>query len=84
MAHYVSSMGIGDKLEEVSLLSKWGEIVGDPVAKRTTGLKLIDGILHIELNSSVMRDVLLNTRSLIISRINEMAGKRMVKDIYLK
>ena len=84
MSKYLSAMGIEEKVNETAVLSKWKDIVGVPVDKRTESLKIINKVLHVQLNSSVMRDVLQQNKSLIIARFNEIAKKEMIVDIYLK
>jgi hypothetical protein len=84
MSKFLSAMGIEEKVHETAVLSKWKEIVGVPVEKRTESLRIINKVLHVQLSSSVMRDVLLQNKSLIVARFNEVAGKEMIVDIYLK
>lgn len=70
------------KLSEYDVLSKWEDMVGKGVALRTTGLKIKDRILYVELNSSAVRNELQHAKSLIIMRVNQEAGKELITDIY--
>ena len=81
---YLKAMGIDQKVHETAVLSKWGELMGEAVEKRTERIHIDEGILYIELNSSVMRDELMQSRSRIVEAINELAGFEMIHDVYFK
>lgn len=70
------------KMKEIEILSKWPELMGVAVANRTENLYIRNNILHLKLDSSVMRDELLNGKSVIIQRVNEAAGFELVKDVW--
>lgn len=81
---YFKAMGMEDKMHETRVLSQWAELMGDAVAKRTESLVIRDRILYVEVNSSVMRDELQQTKTSIIKKINEAAGTELIEDIFLK
>lgn len=83
MQSYLKALGIDQKMHEASVLAKWSEIMGEAVDKRTDKKYIKDRILHIELNSSVMRDELMHQRSDIIKKINAISGYDIIDDIYL-
>ncbi len=70
------------KLTELEVLDKWEEMMGKAVAYRTTKLTIRNKVLHIELNSSVMRDELLHGKQIILERVNQQAGFRIIEDIW--
>jgi hypothetical protein len=70
------------KLKEIELLSKWEEMMGRAVFLRTKNLHIKNKILYLELDSSVMRDELLNGKSIIIQRVNQTAGFQMINDVW--
>lgn len=70
------------RLKEIEVLSKWEEMMGRAVFLRTKDLYIRDGILHLKLDSSVMRDELLNGKSVIIQRVNQVAGFDIIRDIW--
>lgn len=78
------SYGLGNKLDEISLIKSWESIVGKMIAKHTTDIYLSGGILHISLDSAPLRQELTYAKSRLVEKLNEHAGKAMVKDIYLK
>lgn len=81
--HYLKALGIDQKMLEASVLSQWEELMGSAVAKRTDRKFIRNRVLHVELNSSVMRDELMQQRSKIVEKINKAAGIEIIDDIYL-
>jgi predicted nucleic acid-binding Zn ribbon protein len=72
------------KLKEIEVLNKWEEMMGRAVAVRTKNIYIRNKILNLELDSSVMRDELLNGKSVIIQRVNETAGSTLITDVWFK
>ncbi len=70
------------KLKELDVLEAWPEMMGIAVANRTKELFIINKVLHIHLDSSVMRDELAHGKQIIIQRVNEKAGFEMITDIW--
>ncbi len=70
------------KYNEMEVLGQWEELMGKAVALRTTGLKIEHKVLHISLNSSVMREELKYGKEVIIQRINQAAGKVIIEDVW--
>ncbi|UKN02878.1 DUF721 domain-containing protein [Paracrocinitomix mangrovi] len=83
MQQYLKAMGVDQKMHEAAVLSQWEEIMGEAVNKRTEKKYIKEGVLYIELNSSVMRDELMHKRSEIIKKINAVSGFDIITDIYL-
>lgn len=80
---YISEMKIGRKLREVSVVESWERIVGRAIASKTTSVSLRDGVLHINLRSSVIRSELMMLRESIRTRLNEEAGEEIVREIVI-
>lgn len=78
------SYGLGDRLDEMSLVKSWEEIVGKMIAKHTKEIYFNKGTLFVQLDSSTLRQELSYVKSDLIERLNDKAGKIMVKDIHLK
>tara|TARA_R110000868_G_scaffold21846_2_gene90462 strand:+ start:604 stop:894 length:291 start_codon:yes stop_codon:yes gene_type:complete len=78
------SYGLGDKLDEMSLVKSWEELVGKMIANHTKEIYFNKGVLFVRLDSSTLRQELSYVKSDLIQRLNEKAGKVMVKDIHLK
>ncbi|MBD3637650.1 MAG: DUF721 domain-containing protein [Crocinitomicaceae bacterium] len=83
MQHYLKAIGIDQKVHEAAVLARWVELMGEAVAKRTEKKYIKDRILHIELNSSVMRDELMQQRSKIVDKVNKASGIDIVDEVFL-
>lgn len=81
---YVSEMKIGRKLKEVSVVDSWENIVGKVIASKTTSVRFSKGILHVHIKSSVIRNELLMLRESLRSKLNEVAGEDIVKEIVIR
>jgi predicted nucleic acid-binding Zn ribbon protein len=81
---FLKAMGIDKKVHEASVLNQWEEMMGTAVASRTEKKMIKDRVLILEINSSVMREELLQSKGKIIQKINEAAGFEMIEDVYLK
>ena len=80
---YLKAIGIDDKMHEASVLAQWEDIMGSAVAKRTEKKYIKNRVLHIELNSSVMRDELMQQRSKIVEKINKVSGIDIIDEVFL-
>jgi len=69
------------KFDETGIIAHWPELVGKPVANRTKELFIHDKKLFLRLESSVVKNELMNMRSQIIQKINEEAKSVLVEEI---
>lgn len=83
LQNYLKALGIDLKMHEAAVLAQWAEIMGEEVDKRTERKYIKDGILYLELNSSVMRDQLMRTKSEVIMKINTVSGFDIIEDVHL-
>jgi predicted nucleic acid-binding Zn ribbon protein len=81
---YITEMNLGDKLAETSLLNSWEDIVGKAISSRTSKIYVKDHVLYIHLSSSVVRNELMMLRESLRNKLNEKAGKDVIKDIVLR
>jgi hypothetical protein len=81
---YIKEMNLGVKLSEVAVINSWEEIVGKAISSRTTKIFIKNSILHVHLNSSVVRNELLMLREAIREKLNQKAGSEVIKDIVLR
>ncbi|TAL66737.1 MAG: DUF721 domain-containing protein [Bacteroidetes bacterium] len=81
---YIKEMNLGGKLSEIGVINSWEEIVGKAISTRTTKIFIKDKILHVHLNSSVVRNELLMLRGTLKEKLNEKAGSEVIKDIILR
>jgi len=81
---FLNEMGLGEKLDETSLIASWEEVVGKTISSRTTKIYIKNHILYVHFNSSVVRNELQMLRSSLMNRLNERAGKQLIHDIILR
>lgn len=72
------------KMKEMDIINGWEEMMGGAVAHRTERLFIRNKVLHIKLNSSIMRDELMYGKQVIIERVNQKAGKEMINDVWFE
>jgi predicted nucleic acid-binding Zn ribbon protein len=81
---YIREMNLGEKLSEVTIINSWEEIVGKAISSRTTKIFIKDHVLHIHLNSSVVRNELLMLREALKEKLNSKVGSEVIRDIVLR
>ena len=70
-------------LKEAAVLNIWEKIAGKVITARTKRTYLREGVLHIWLTSSVVRNELMMLRDALKSQINSRAGEEVVREIKL-
>jgi len=81
---YIKEMNLGDKLSEVGIINSWEETVGKAISSRTTKIYIKDHVLYVHLNSSVVRNELLMLREALREKLNQKAGREVIKEIVLR
>ncbi|HPY68331.1 MAG TPA: DUF721 domain-containing protein [Bacteroidales bacterium] len=81
---YLREMNLEDKLAETDLLNSWEDIVGKAISSRTGKIYIKDHVLYVHLRSSVVRNELLMVRDALREKVNERAGRQLIKDIVLR
>ena len=84
IADYVREMHLDVKLSEIGVINSWEEIVGKAISSRTSKIYIKDQVLFVHLNSSVVRNELLMLRQTLKDKLNEKAGREVIKDIVLR
>ena len=72
------------KLNETRLLKAWPEVAGCAVAAYTTRLKIVKGVLHVSVSSSVLRQELMMCRQTLLERLNARAGGNVIHEILFR
>lgn len=76
--------GLGDKLDEMTLVKGWEEVVGKMISKHTKDIYFKSGILYVTLDSSTVRQELSYAKTAIIENLNRKVKKRILKEIIFK
>jgi len=69
------------KLDETKLTERWGNIVGEMIRKHTLQIFVKNKKLYIKLDSSVIRQEMMYSKSTIIDKVNAELGGRIVEEI---
>lgn len=84
MSEYIKEMNFGKKLKEADILDSWDDIVGKAISSRTSKIYISDGILYVNLKSSIVRNELMMIKEPLRARINERSGEEVIKDIVFR
>ncbi len=77
----VGNLGIQKKLREYDAVRFWDDIVGDHIAKATTPVRIVQGVLVVKVKTSAWRNELTLQKNALIERLNTAIGERVVRDI---
>ncbi len=77
----IARLGIKKKLHEQDVFVVWDEAVGARIAKVATPSHMLRGVLIVGVKTGVWRNELSMRKQEIVSRINELLGGDVVKDI---
>ena len=81
---YIKEMNLENKLLEVNIINSWEDVVGKAIASRTSNVRIKDNILYVKLTSSVARNELLMLKEALREKLNQRAGRELIKDIVLR
>ena len=81
---YIKENNLENGLENIEVANLWYKIMKNGVANYTTDVTLKNGILHIKLKSSVLREELSYGKEKIINLLNEKLEKDLIKKIILR
>jgi predicted nucleic acid-binding Zn ribbon protein len=81
---YIKEMNLEGKLLEVNIINSWEEVVGKAIASRTSNVRIKDNILYVKLTSSVARNELLMLKEALREKLNQRAGRELIKEIILR
>lgn len=73
-----------EKFRSVSLLEAWPKLMGPMIAKHTTRLQIIEGVLYLSVDSAPLRQELIQGRDKIRQLLNQEAGADMIKEVVVR
>jgi len=82
--HFFAKNGKISLFLERQAVELWPQTVGEFVAKQTTKITAKQGILYVTIPNAALRFEVLNSRTQIISKINETLGGEVIKGIIIK
>jgi hypothetical protein len=69
------------KFDETQIVQSWGEIMGLPIAEKTTQIYLKDKILYVRIISAPLRNELQMSKNKIVFLLNQKFQYDVIKDI---
>jgi len=78
----VRAYGLNDKLLKTQIEQVWEQIVGKDLAKHTGRIDIDKSTLKIEITSSALRHELSFSKTVILERLNEALGKKVLTEIF--
>jgi len=82
--HFFAKNGKISLLLEQQAVELWAQTVGDFIAQQTTKIVAKQGVLYVTIPHAVLRFEILNSRSQIITKINQALGCEVIKGIIIK
>jgi len=79
----INEYKLASGLKEAAVLNIWESVAGRVITARTKRTYVRDGVLHIYLTSSVVKNELMMLRDALKSQINSRAGEEVIRDIVL-
>jgi predicted nucleic acid-binding Zn ribbon protein len=76
-----ASIGIGKTLSQYNILTSWGEIVGEQIARVSIPERIEHGTLFVSVSSAPWRTELSMRRLELLERINRAVGRKIIKEI---
>ena len=73
-----------EKIMENRVIHAWTNILVNGVAAATRKISLRNGVLHIQLNSSVIRNELLLSKQKIITHLNQEVRENIIQDLIIR
>ncbi len=75
---------LDEKYSVFSIRTNWETIVGVTVAKHTTQINFVQGLLYVSIDSPVIRNEVMYVKEDIITKVNHFCGKRLVRELIIK
>ncbi|NQW43228.1 MAG: DUF721 domain-containing protein [Bacteroidetes bacterium] len=80
----ISDKKLNKGLTESLIKHQWAEIMGEVIAKHTTGMYLNTKNLYVYFNSSVIKNEFIYNKDKAIALVNEALGYEAVEDLIVK
>lgn len=72
------------RMMEIRIRRAWSEVLGNTIMTYTKNVYVKDGVLHVTLTSSVLRNELMFSRDRLVKSLNDYAGSSVIRDIIFR
>ena len=84
MQEFLRKSRLKTGIQAVQIEEIWEELMGNTIAKYTDSIKIIGHSLFISTTVAPLRNELLYQKEIIIERVNEALGEKVVKEVVIK
>ncbi|HUL43951.1 MAG TPA: DUF721 domain-containing protein [Bacteroidota bacterium] len=84
LSETLQTLGLEKKIREYELLAKWGDIVGDQIARVTSAQRIEGGTLFVAVTGAVWRNELVFLKMTLLEKIRQAFPDEIVKDIIFR
>ena len=84
LKQFVQNSKLKKGIRAVQIEEIWEELMGTTIAKYTDSIKIIGHSLFISTTVAPLRNELLYQKEIIIERVNEALGEKVVKEVVIK
>jgi len=78
---YIAKSRFKHNIQAFQIGDHWEKVMGATIAKYTDKLEIRDGILFIHTSVAPLKTELVFQKELIIQRINESVGEKLIRDV---
>ena len=80
LVEYLRESGLEQSVLDVQIEELWPRIMGETVAKLTSSIEVINGMLVVHVNSAALKAELFENRFELVRKLNEAVGAPAIKD----
>jgi predicted nucleic acid-binding Zn ribbon protein len=74
---------LSEKVDEVSIVQSWGDIVGKSISNRTQKITIKNQKLYLTVDSAPLKSELFYHKETIIEKVNQHAGKKIINELII-
>ena len=84
IGNFMQQEDIEDAVLEQKALRLWNQVVGPGVNRMTTERFVDNGVITVKISSAPLRNDLMLSRTAIITQLNQLVGKPVIKEIVFR
>ncbi len=81
LQEYLRAIGADKKIKEMHAMDAWDNIVGKTIARDTLDINIKNGILTVKFRSPLIRNEVSMHKTVIIQRMNEAVGEKIISQM---
>lgn len=82
LENYLSRAGLQPRIQEQRIMDAWEQMVGKAIAEMTEPVRVRNRVLQVKVTNSVWMHELQFHKKLIIQKLNEYTGSRVIQDLW--